>query len=461
MTAMETKTCSKCKRVLPADLTHFFSNGNTKSGLSSQCKECMGCRFKESAYSGITNPNEEKKCTACKRIFPKTSEYFQKANNGYLHPKCRECSSVEYAAKQGKAGILTNVQFKALKKYFGGGCAYCESRMKVLYKDLIIPEYLGGKPEKGNVIPVCMSCRNSRNDDDLEKWYRRQLFFTEEKLKKIYGLRENETKPKEVKTMNFEEITKKYQESANKGHCVRTLAAENGVFKSDIICELFKSGYQYLELKRAFPSDYAAALKKFEKWTKGEAQEPVKAEPKKEEPAKEEPVKEEAPEQEEEIELTDEEIHKALFGEDNEEALNAIERHEIEVKPLDIKAMADELAFLRSENTKLDEENIKLTQENSELKSTLEKKDASIQHLLEENASLKKSLNHHKTSDFNASADNMVLESKIKNFEKMNSQLADELADAQEANRDCLAELNKEKKKRKKLEKALLKYVTR
>ena len=435
---METKRCSKCQRELPADLTHFFSNGNTKSGLSSQCKECMGCRFKESAYSGITNPNEEKKCTACGRIFPKTSEYFQKANNGYLHPKCRECSSVEYAAKQGKAGILTNVQFKALKKYFGGGCAYCESRMKVLYKDLIIPEYLGGKPEKGNVIPVCMSCRNSRNDDDLEKWYRRQLFFTEEKLKKIYGVRENETKPKEVKTMNFEEITKKYQESANKGHCIRTLAAENGVFKSDIICELFKSGYQYLELKRAFPSDYAAALKKFEKWTKGEAQEPVKAEQEKEEPAKEE-----APEQKEEIELTDEDL---------EEALEAAEHHDLDR----IKEIVDsnteplivpDTRWLQEENTKLDEENIKLTQENSALTQEIERLKKTIKEL-EGGIEIR-----DKQWD--------ALKKEHEHLKEMLGHMTEELERARKDRNEAQTEAKAEKKKRKKIEKAMLKFVTR
>ena len=436
----------------------------------------MGCRFKESAYSGITNPNEEKKCTACGRIFPKTSEYFQKANNGYLHPKCRECSSVEYAAKQGKAGILTNVQFKALKKYFGGGCAYCESRMKVLYKDLIIPEYLGGKPEKGNVIPVCMSCRNSRNDDDLEKWYRRQLFFTEEKLKKIYGVRENETKPKEVKTMNFEEITKKYQESANKGHCVRTLAAENGVFKSDIICELFKSGYQYLELKRAFPSDYAAALKKFEKWTKGEAQEPVKAEPK-----KEEPVKEEAPEQEEEIELTDKEIYKALFDEDLEEALEAAERHDVKKinEIVDSKTEEEktpecntskipreetakhteddglvkriipesEWKWIHEENTKLDEENIKLTQENSALTQEIERLKKTIKEL-EGGIEIR-----DKQWD--------ALKKEHEHLKEMLGHMTEELERARKDRNEAQAEAKAEKKKRKKIEKAMLKFVTR
>ena len=449
------KRCSKCQRELPADLTHFFVNRKTKLGLSSHCKECMGCRFKESAYSGITNPNEEKKCRACGRIFPKTSEYFQKASYGYLHPKCRECASVEYAEKQGKAGILTNVQFKALKKYFGGGCAYCESRVRTLFKDLIIPEYLGGKPEKGNVIPVCMSCRDSRNDANLEEWFRKQLFFTEEKLKKIYGLRENETKPKEVKTMNFEEITKKYQESANKGHCVRTLAAENGVFKSDIICELFKSGYQYLELKRAFPSDYAAALKKFEKWTKGEAQEPVKAEPK-----KEEPVKEEAPEQEEEIELTDEEIHKALFDEDIEEALKAAERHDLkkikeiadrrtenEIKLTNADDMADELAFFRSENTKLDEENIKLTQENSALTQEIERLKKTIKEL-EGGIEIR-----DKQWD--------ALKNEHEHLKGMLGCMTEELERARKDRNEAQAEAKAEKKKRKKIEKAMLKFVTR
>lgn len=66
--------------------------------------------------------------------------------------------------------------------------------------------------------------------------------------------------------MKAEEIIKGYMESNTKSNYVNKMSKEMGVPKSQIICELFKSGYKYTELQRMMPNDYAAAEKKYQKY---------------------------------------------------------------------------------------------------------------------------------------------------------------------------------------------------
>lgn len=44
--------------------------------------------------------------------------------------------------------------------------------------------------------------------------------------------------------MNTEEIFKRYTEATNKSRAVKEMADEYGVAGSDIVCELFKTGYK-------------------------------------------------------------------------------------------------------------------------------------------------------------------------------------------------------------------------
>ncbi|MCQ2463947.1 MAG: hypothetical protein MJ095_00030 [Oscillospiraceae bacterium] len=65
--------------------------------------------------------------------------------------------------------------------------------------------------------------------------------------------------------MNTQEIINGYAAANTKSNYVNKLSKEMGVPKSQIICELFKSGYKYHELQRMMPNDYKAAEKKYQK----------------------------------------------------------------------------------------------------------------------------------------------------------------------------------------------------
>lgn len=66
--------------------------------------------------------------------------------------------------------------------------------------------------------------------------------------------------------MNTEEIFKRYTEAGNKSRAVKEMADEYGVAGSDIVCELFKTGYKFEELKRASVTQYKSAQKKYQQW---------------------------------------------------------------------------------------------------------------------------------------------------------------------------------------------------
>lgn len=66
--------------------------------------------------------------------------------------------------------------------------------------------------------------------------------------------------------MDYKIIFEEYTKASNKVKYIKEKAKTLGVYDSDIICELFKSGYKFEELKRANKATYNAGMKKYEKW---------------------------------------------------------------------------------------------------------------------------------------------------------------------------------------------------
>ena len=66
--------------------------------------------------------------------------------------------------------------------------------------------------------------------------------------------------------MDHKIIFEEYTKASNKVKYIKEKAKTLGVYDSDIICELFKSGYKFEELKRANKATYNAGMKKYEKW---------------------------------------------------------------------------------------------------------------------------------------------------------------------------------------------------
>lgn len=68
--------------------------------------------------------------------------------------------------------------------------------------------------------------------------------------------------------MNSNELFEEYTKASYKMKWIKEKADELGVYGSDIIAELLKTGFKFEEIKRGNPGQYKAGMKKYEAWKK-------------------------------------------------------------------------------------------------------------------------------------------------------------------------------------------------
>lgn len=239
-----TKICMKCNRSFPMNNIYFFSRSKSKDGFSSRCKECLGYKFKDTKIT-LSIPNYII-CTKCGNKLPATTKYFRKQSNVVygLRKICKECDKkrwkeyysknqeylkerskinsserhrsyyiknkdkcikarIEYrmknldkyriyaqkriARKRKLIRTLTNYEWIKCLDYFDNKDAYTGLDMIVPTQDHVIPLSKGGAYVKQNIVPCEMSINSSKNNSDMETWYRKQPFFSQERLDKIYS----------------------------------------------------------------------------------------------------------------------------------------------------------------------------------------------------------------------------------------------------------------------------------
>lgn len=83
-------------------------------------------------------------------------------------------------------GELTEREWNIAIKYFDNKCCYCGEYMDEPTKDHILALKKGGQLSPDNIIPCCRTCNSSKNDRNLEEWYKEQSFFDRRRLSKIY-----------------------------------------------------------------------------------------------------------------------------------------------------------------------------------------------------------------------------------------------------------------------------------
>ena len=197
--------------------------------------------------------------------------------------------------------------------------------------------------------------------------------------------------------MNTEEIFKRYTEAGNKSRAVKEMADEYGVAGSDIVCELFKTGYKFEELKRASATQYKSAQKKYQQWKKNGSQ-----------PDQEEDVMEKYKNEEGEFTVNSSEDMVQLLSADNEKLIKENEelkkiKGELEkrinsLKVSDFKSTVDGM--------QLELKVKKITEENEQLR-----------HECEENKRMKREFDEMTQNYNDAMKINAALEENIKILE--------------------------------------------
>lgn len=209
MTASDhtTKTCTLCKRELPADTQYFATCKAKKGGLYSWCRECH--RGKSNAYyeshrqeridyernrriayreeinrrvatrrAANTVKIREQQRNSYRRRKPFfTPEQKQKlANNGrrwrHQNPdKARVIKQRRRARYYGAEGSFTEVDIRLQYRSQCGRCWHCSESVGTKYHiDHLRPLARGGSNYPENIVISCPSCNSSKGDKLIGEW---------------------------------------------------------------------------------------------------------------------------------------------------------------------------------------------------------------------------------------------------------------------------------------------------
>ena len=204
------KFCNKHKECFPEEdewvlcnEEYFYINkSNSTDGLCPRCKRCEIKRVVEREYiyadkrkeyqlkRYYENPkdNKSKKDASKKARLKGLSKKWQQNNPD----KVKKYNSI-YSNKK---HTINNREWLDCKKYFNNQCAYCGllkeehfitrnniTKLGDFHKEHIDPN---GKSDLGNCIPSCRKCNDSKHTENMEKWYKKQEFYSQDKLNKIY-----------------------------------------------------------------------------------------------------------------------------------------------------------------------------------------------------------------------------------------------------------------------------------
>lgn len=122
------------------------------------------------------NKENKEKYSIAKKLYVKTEK-------GKL---VRQVSAQKYHSKRKNSYCdLTNEQWGICLQYFDFKDAYTRQEMNIISQDHIIPQSKGGKYTASNIIPCDKTTNSSKCNKDMELWYRKQDYFSEEQLNKI------------------------------------------------------------------------------------------------------------------------------------------------------------------------------------------------------------------------------------------------------------------------------------
>ena len=198
---VNSRVCTKCGEL--KSFEEFYKSKKGKYGIESKCKECINEKNKqyyENNKEDIVEKgkqyyenNKEYKAEYDKKyrennkehIVKYRKEYYEN-NKEYYFESVRKRRALKSKAK----GDFTELEFKETLEIFDYRCAYTgEPILEDLsncHREHIVPLSKGGDNGIWNIVPSLDWVNLSKNNSDMEEWYRQQPYFSEERLNKIY-----------------------------------------------------------------------------------------------------------------------------------------------------------------------------------------------------------------------------------------------------------------------------------
>lgn len=224
VTGIESKQCKQCKEI--KCLTEFGKDKYTSDGHFNICLECKRIEYQKRknnpefmkkhriALKKFRNNNREKvrlKDRESKKIkyqdasFKKNeserkhiyslknkdkiknyNEKYYAENTEKVKDISKKAAHTRRARIKNAPATLTKKDWEDSKSFFNSSCAYCGKKILRFHQEHVIPVSKGGGYVRQNIIPACKECNLSKHTNNMEKWYKEQTFFSEERLLKIY-----------------------------------------------------------------------------------------------------------------------------------------------------------------------------------------------------------------------------------------------------------------------------------
>ena len=180
------KECNKCGELKIGSEYGARKTSVGNYNLRSSCKCCQKMADKQYYKENVEKRKEYLKENA-EKIKEYRKEYLQTPAGKEVFARGNH---KRRALKAKNGGSYTSEQWKICLEYFDNRCAYTGEVLDSLEIEHILALSKGGTSYIWNLCPSNKAPNRSKNNKDLETWYRKQEYFSEERLEKIYKWQE-------------------------------------------------------------------------------------------------------------------------------------------------------------------------------------------------------------------------------------------------------------------------------
>jgi hypothetical protein len=192
------KWCVGEKHWVVMDKEHFYTNDkNSIDGFSNRCKICDSARARKNYHTNIEREHARKRQYSIdhKEHINEKSRKWREDNKEWKQEYQAEYFRInadklkEYAQRHRDHDITTK-EWNSCLDIFNHSCCYCgisEKEAKKRDKNKLHKDHVDhlGYNDVRNAAPACRSCNDKKWQHDMETWFRKQPFFSEEKLQKL------------------------------------------------------------------------------------------------------------------------------------------------------------------------------------------------------------------------------------------------------------------------------------
>jgi hypothetical protein len=223
------RKCNGCGNTYPVTSEFFTKNSSVKSGFYSLCKQCKADRdlqyriqnkdkkrvtdkaYREKNKETVSErqkayyyenheaeklkrknyyyANKEKMIEQHKEYVSQNINVVRKYKKKWRKNNPEKLAIIAHNRRSQKKSLeysLTPEQWKHCLEFFNYRDAYTGLPMSTISQDHIVPLAKGGTYTSDNIVPCEINVNCSKQDSDMESWFRKQPYFSEHRLKRIY-----------------------------------------------------------------------------------------------------------------------------------------------------------------------------------------------------------------------------------------------------------------------------------